>query len=418
MLWNNKNFTILFLGRMITNIGDSLYYVAAMWLVYSLSKDPFYSGIAGFLLLLPMSLQFFTGPLVDRWSIKKTLVTTQVLQFFLIMVIPVAYQLDFLTVELLLFIIVVAAFIEQFAYPSQTKALPIILKRDEIVKGNSLFSFAYKGIDMICNAIGGWLVTVFSAIAIFIIDAITFVIVAGLFSFLSLSRLNGISKRMKKRSKINFKSYFAELNEGFSIVFHSLLAAFLFGSILCNFALGASTAVLPSFSSQKGGAEVYGLFLASESIGVLIGSLLSSWTGKFRVGYFSIISFLLGSVCWFIAATVPWIIVSIVFYGVAWIPIGTSNVLLGAVKQSVVPAHILARVSSVTYSMSAIAMPLGSLLGGYLAKIFGSTIVFALSSTGFLVIAIVWFVHSKLRTLPPIQDMTPSTFQLDYLINE
>ena len=45
----NRNFLLLFLGRIFTNIGDSLYYVAAMWLVYKLSGNPFYSGLAGFL---------------------------------------------------------------------------------------------------------------------------------------------------------------------------------------------------------------------------------------------------------------------------------------------------------------------------------------------------------------------------------
>lgn len=67
LLWKNKNFLILFLGRMITNIGDSLYYVASMWLVYQLGGSSFYSGIAGFLILLPMGLQFLTGPFVDRF---------------------------------------------------------------------------------------------------------------------------------------------------------------------------------------------------------------------------------------------------------------------------------------------------------------------------------------------------------------
>ena len=63
-------FPLIIFRRIFTNIGDSLYYVAAMWLVYKLSGNPFYSGLAGFLTLLPSALQFLTGPFVDRWSIK------------------------------------------------------------------------------------------------------------------------------------------------------------------------------------------------------------------------------------------------------------------------------------------------------------------------------------------------------------
>ncbi|WP_077615674.1 MFS transporter [Caenibacillus caldisaponilyticus] len=417
-LWKKKNFTILFFGRMITNMGDSLYYVAAMWLVYQLSKDPLYSGIAGFLMLLPMSLQFVAGPLVDRWSIKRTLVATQIFQLILISLIPISYGFGFLNVPLLLIIIPLAAFIEQFAYPSETKALPMILNKEELVKGNSWFSFAYKGIDMAFNALGGWLVATIGAMALFVTDAVTFAITACLFGLLSLPVGHKRSKEIKTGARTSIKDYFADLSEGFSIVFHSLLAAFLLGSIICNFALGASTAVLPSFSNQRGGADIYGLYLASESIGVLLGSFLSSWAGKFRVGYFTIVSFIIGAGCWLLAALVPWTVPSIAFFGLAWIPIGASNVLLGAVKQSVVPIHLLARVSSVTYSMSAVAMPIGSLLGGYYASTFGSPIVFALAGSGFLVIAIVWWSHSKLRQLPPSTAMTPSTFHLDVAENE
>lgn len=118
-LWKNKSFLFLFLGRLVTNIGDSLYYISAMWLVYDLSKNPFYSGLAGFLTLLPMTLQFAIGPLIDRWPIKRTIVITQVLQMIIILVIPITYFFDVLTVALILIIMPVSAFIEQFTYPSQ-----------------------------------------------------------------------------------------------------------------------------------------------------------------------------------------------------------------------------------------------------------------------------------------------------------
>jgi hypothetical protein len=64
--FGHRGFRRLFAGRVVTNVGDSLYFVAAMWLVYRLTGDPVYSGIAGFLTLAPAALQFLVGPLVDR----------------------------------------------------------------------------------------------------------------------------------------------------------------------------------------------------------------------------------------------------------------------------------------------------------------------------------------------------------------
>ncbi|WP_290816516.1 hypothetical protein [Halovivax sp.] len=46
-LLRNGTFARLLGGRLVTNAGDSLYYVAAMWLVYDLAGSSFYAGLAG-----------------------------------------------------------------------------------------------------------------------------------------------------------------------------------------------------------------------------------------------------------------------------------------------------------------------------------------------------------------------------------
>jgi hypothetical protein len=155
LLLKNRNFAALFFGRMVTNIGDSLYYVAAMWLVFELGGSAFYTGLAGFLTLLPGTLQFLTGPIVDKLQIQKLLVWTQVLQAFLVLLIPAAYYAGVLSVAFILVIMPIIAAIEQFAYPGQSALLPRIIRKDQLVKGNSLFSFAYQGVDLAFNAIAG-----------------------------------------------------------------------------------------------------------------------------------------------------------------------------------------------------------------------------------------------------------------------
>lgn len=99
---------------------------------------------------------------------KNTLVITQVLQCILILIIPITHYFDLLTVHLLLIIMPILAFIEQFAYPAQSKALPLLLHKTQLLKGNSLFSFAYQGIDLICTTLSGILVALFGAITLYV----------------------------------------------------------------------------------------------------------------------------------------------------------------------------------------------------------------------------------------------------------
>ena len=387
----NRNFLLLFLGRIFTNIGDSLYYVAAMWLVYKLSGNPFYSGLASFLTLLPSALQFLTGPFVDRWPIKNTLVITQVLQCILILIIPITHYFDLLTVQLLLIIMPIVAFIEQFAYPAQSKALPLLLHKTQLLKGNSLFSFAYQGIDLICTTLSGILVALFGAITLYVIDSFTFAITALLFFSLKMP------KQTETGTTLSTKQYFSDLKEGFSIVFRSLMGVFLIGSVVANFSIGMTMAILPSFADSLGGVKSYGFFLAAISAGSLIGALFSSWVGKRNVGRTSIIGFATGATFWFLSTIVPFQWLSILLFGLAWIPIGATNILFATISQIVIPNQYVGRINSVMRSMSTIAMPIGSLIGGYAANVFSSQLIFALASIGILFISLVWLLHPKLR---------------------
>lgn len=130
-LLSNSDFLTLFAGRILTNMADSIYYIAAMWIVYDLTGNAFYTGLAGFLTSLPWALQFFTGPLVDKWATKSVLVWTQFLQGILLSVIPLLAMLDWLTVTAVLILLPIISMIQQFVYPAQTKALPQIVKKDE-----------------------------------------------------------------------------------------------------------------------------------------------------------------------------------------------------------------------------------------------------------------------------------------------
>ncbi|MDM5428513.1 MFS transporter [Bacillus mycoides] len=409
-LLKNRNFLLLFLGRIFTNIGDSLYYVAAMWLVYELSGNPFYSGLAGFLTLLPSTLQFLTGPFVDRWSIKNTLVITQILQCILILIIPITHYFDLLTVQLLLIIMPIVAFIEQFAYPAQSKALPLLLHKTQLLKGNSLFSFAYQGIDLICTTLSGILVALLGAITLYVIDSFTFAITALLFISLKMP------KQTEASTSLSTKQYFSELKEGFSIVFRSLMGVFLIGSVVANFSIGMTMAILPSFADSLGGVKSYGFFLAAISAGSLIGALFSSWVGKRNVGRVSIISFAAGAFFWFLSTVVPFQWLSIFLFGLAWIPIGATNILFATISQIVIPNQYLGRINSVMRSMGTIAMPFGSLIGGYTANVYSSQLIFALASIGILFISLVWLLHPKLRALPKADEITADTFEVRFKV--
>ncbi len=414
LLLKNVNFTLLFLGRMVTNMGDSIYYVAAMWLVYELGGSAFYTGLAGFLTLIPNTLQFLVGPLVDKWQIKKLLILTQVLQAILVLIIPVAHYTGVLNVTMILVIMPLLSALNQFVYPAQSSLLPRIIKKEQLVKGNSLFSFAFQGVDLAFNAIAGILVTLLGAVTLYMIDAVTFIIAAILFSLIKLNKekeANGTEKK-KQSVQVAFEQYKYDLREGFSIVFSTHLAKFLLGSVVANFSIGAVYAILPAFADSRGGSDLYGIYLAAISGGALIGALSASWFERFPLGKLTIGLFFIGGFSWILSGLIGVNSLSIVLFGLSWIPIGATNVIMGAAVQSIVPQKLLGRVFSVVSSMGALAMPFGSLSGGYFGDVLGANVVYITCAAGILFVSLAWILNRTLRSLPHTKELNPEEFGL------
>jgi hypothetical protein len=257
---------------MVTNIGDSLYTIAAMWLVYELGGSTFYTGLAGFLTMLPRLFQFLTGPVVDKYPLKRILVMTQVIQLILILTILVIYTAGFLSVFVLLIIMPIITAVNQFVYPAQTASLPKIVEKEQLVQANSLFSFAYQGIDIVSTSLGGILIALLGAMTLYMIDSITFLIALLLFLSLRIphdadSKSNGDKDSKASSLKFQLKQYMNSLKEGYYFVKGSIISKFFYGSIAANFSFGIALAVLPAYSNGLGGSELYGYFLAAFSSG-------------------------------------------------------------------------------------------------------------------------------------------------------
>lgn len=254
--FRHHDFVALFLGRVVTNVGDSLYYIAAMWLVYELTGSTFYTGLAGFLTLVPQTLQFLFGPLVDRVSIRRLLVSTQVAQGVFVLVIPLAWMVDVLSVWLLLVVMPLLALLNQPVYPAETAALPRIVEKDELVTANSLFTFAYQGIDAAFNALGGLLVAAIGAVSLFVIDSVTFAIATLLFASLRIRTVESDSSEeadvadnaedeVAMADGGDSKAYMEELRDGIGFLRGTIIERLIVGSLVVNFALGGVMSVLP-----------------------------------------------------------------------------------------------------------------------------------------------------------------------------
>lgn len=401
VIFENKKFRRLFLGRLITNAGDSLYLIGAMWLVYELTGSSFYTGLAGFLVQAPMSVQFLFGPLIDRLELRRVFVGTQLVQGILVLIIPIAAVTGRLSVWVILLVIPILSLLNQFVFPAQRATLPRIVESDELVSANSLLSTANQGTEMVFNAIAGIVLATVSATILFIADSITFGIAALLFSTVVIPQTDAENENEKSDT---IDSYISDLKEGIHYLRGSVVLAIMLGAMVANFGIGAMMAVFPPFADSLGGSATYGLLMASLAGGTLTGSIAAPIFKRLPLGYLSIGGFLLSGVFLFVALWTGGLYVTLTLLFATFVPVGVFNIMFSTLMQNSVDEEFIGRISATVSSVTTVMLPIGNLLGGIGGETFTPVSVMYLLSGLLALLGVYYLLHPQIRSLPSVTE--------------
>ncbi|WP_189059920.1 MFS transporter [Deinococcus daejeonensis] len=401
LLSRNKDFGFLLSGRLATNIGDSLYSIAALWLVHELGGSSLQTGLAYGLTTLPSVFSFLFGPLVDRVPKRSMIIGCQILQAILISIIPLANYFGFLTIWVVMTVIPLASLLGLLAYYAENAIVPELVGKDDLVKANSALSVTYQGTDLAFNALAGILIAIAGAVSVILFDVLTFIIAIILFSRIKFPVRAG---KLEEPS-----NYLNEIRDGFKFAIKSVLLPIILGGAFINVAFGAALGVFPGFAALRGGSEVYGLLMTGLSGGVLIGSLLSNRLSKVPVGNALIFGYVLIGILWILFVYAPSPILTVILLAAACIPLGATNVMIVSLLQKLPPESMVGRLFAIAGSVNTVGMPLGAVLGGWLATVWGEKTILGITGATFLILAFAWWLTPRLRTLPIAESLAPVT---------
>ena len=395
-MFKNKNFSILLFGRLITNFGDSIYSIATLTLIYTLTKSTFYSGITLFLISFTAILQIFISPIISKFDVKTFLIISQLLQAIILLVITYLICVNKLQITTLIIFIVCISFINQIVYPIQLALLPKIVKQEDLVKANSLFSIAYQGSDALFNSIGGFIITVFGTIYAFITNSITFFINSFIFIFLS----NDLSNNTNTIQE----NYFSKLSSGMKIWNTPLLKPLLIGIIIINFSTSSLLTLLPEYSETS---YFYGILLSVSGLGILIGAFLSNSQilKNIRLGVLYT-TFTLGiALSWGALSVVnnnsiTNKIVNFLLFLFGWILIGILNTYSQTMIQCIISKDKLDVAMSTMIGLSIAFSPLGALFAGVLSTKYSIKTIIIITSLLIFSIFLFWLFNNNIRKLP------------------
>lgn len=203
----NKNILTLLFVRIVANFSDSLYYMATIWFVKETMSSNTWIGIASFVTLLPVALQIFYGPIIDKYSKKTLLLIAMGIQAVILTLIVLLYYVNQLHPPVLLWLIFIATLAADLGYPTESALIPSLVEKEQLGKVNSVFAFTYNSLDIICNAVSGLIIATIGIGMVYFFNSITYVILFFvLWILLKLPRLkqNETNRIRKLRIKKNF----------------------------------------------------------------------------------------------------------------------------------------------------------------------------------------------------------------------
>lgn len=265
-LWN-KNFILLLQGSAISTIGDLMYSVAIGYWVYEMTGSESLLGIMSSIsMFVTMLLSPFSGSIVDKCPRKWVLVIGDTLQGILMITVGVFAYLGKLGVTGILVAAFLAALGGVFYAPAANTVLIDIIPRDDMVRGQSLFSGINSTINTVGTAFSGVMVAFFGVPLIIIINGLSnlYSAVSELFISVPKTTREGEVVTLKgilKDSQIALKTVLSE----------PCLKVFIPCAVILNFLCsGAYTLMIP-FTAEKGfSLEQYGLLMSVNTIGSLV----------------------------------------------------------------------------------------------------------------------------------------------------
>lgn len=416
-LLTNHDYSRLWAGQLVSNIGTAISRMALLFFVYALTQSALAMAILAILQVLPVVLfSGFIGVYVDRFDRKKIMVVSDVTRTIIILLIPLSLYLPTFvpTVYYVYLFTFLYATADAWFFPARSASIPNLVEKEELVAANSLSQMTYQIVTLTIPPLGGILIA-FLAPDYFL----AFVINAAAFVF-SASALWSIEKSLKPEATENDREpLIHQMADGARVVKQNIVLSYLFlFAMLVAVSSGILNALLlPHLEGDLGLGEIeLGFLMAGGAgLGILIAIImsrrerlpkpLSIATGAGLIAGVSVVIFAVATN--FIGAFVAWCIIGAVDVMFA-IPLST-------LMQELVEDKMRGRVFSLLGVVFTTFQVAGMAIGGVWAEVVGSSVQpLYFSGVGFAVAAIIGFLligalklHSRLDIMLASSGLSP-----------
>ncbi|MEG1804014.1 MAG: MFS transporter [Clostridia bacterium] len=422
----NKNFLLLFLGTLVSNVGNTFYsFVVSFYILAITNNNAIIQG--AFLATCGVVFLLFStvgGVLADRYNKAKIIYICDFIKGGIIIISAVviyfciANDMVILQIVVLFIMGIVSNIIGAIFSPATSSLTPYIVKPMQLQQANSYFSVLNSLQGIVGILIAGIIYSILPIMWLFVLIGILYV----------LSGISEIFIRydfVKKEGTITIKNVFADFVQGIRYLKpEKALVGLIMGILFVNFFLtpymsnGAPYFIktylngeylLSSVVKPEMWQSIWSVCVGAGSL--IMGLIVSHKAQKAKYGKSIKLWMLLMAVAMTIAPISFYIFVYtklsvsayliitsclLFFFGLSVVNI---NIPVATIIQSRVDKDMLAKVSSVLNIGSMGLTPIASMLGGVIIGLLGLGAVLIFCSVGFLFTAILISSNKSINSL-------------------
>lgn len=393
-LLRQRNFGLLWVGGLISMIGDWVLFVGLPFEIYRLTGSTLATGGMVLAMLVPrIVLGSVAGVYVDRWDRRRLMIVVNVLL--------AVFLLPLLTVGAIglwvaFAVLVVESSLEQLFVPAEMALLPNLLEggEEELVTANALSGVNRHLARLIGPAIGGVVVALGGLTAVAILDVASFLLAAGLIAAIRTTRSRAERHDSLEHDTLSaWQRLLGEWRDGLHVVGRDVvLRAIMVFLVITAVGEGLTmTLFVPwvrdALHSDSAG---YGAVLSTQAIGGLTGALVVGRMGSrinpLRMLIFSALAFgAIDLVLFTYPVLYPVIGPALVMLVIVGVPGAAMGAAIATLQQVRAEDRQRGRVVGAIGAVAAVGSLVGAVVAGFAGEVLPVVLLLVVQGSGYVI---------------------------------
>ncbi len=366
-LREDKDFRLLFTGRLVSQAGNAIATTAANWQVYGLTHSSLDVG----LLTLANSAGMFAGllaggMLADRHDRRVIMLISRIPMVLLSALLMVNSLVSTPQLWVVYLLVLGMGGLSGLASPASTAAVPAIVGEAKMPAAAALNAMGGQLGQLGGPALAGALIAGPGLAACYGIDTACLALFGMTLWFIS-----PLPPTVR-----GTRPGFRAMAEGFRYVLHNSVVGGMLAVDTSAMIFGMPSALFPALARAHfhGGSATFGLLTAAPGFGALVGAATSGWTGRLkRPGVVVIFAGLAWGAAIVLFGLSDNLAVGLVFLALAGMADLFSEVLRNSLLQRYTPDELRGRVSSLYLAQVTTAPSVGNVEAGVVAQLVSTT---------------------------------------------